>query len=210
MNPPDPWPKALDIFVVDANVTDLGISHRYQLSVVRGIRENLLIAGHRSIKDDFAADLAGNAKTASLEHGPVGQYQSCLHSVSSHTERPPTSRARNLSLQGPAIEWRIVALRRRTRGLELPLALRIENRHIGDRSDGQRAAIQAEVGGRRPAHRIDQTIDADRLVAHQFERKRQRGFQTGDAKGRLIELDAFFVAVMGCVVSRDRIDRAIG
>lgn len=70
---------ALDILGIDAGVADLGVGHGDHLPLVGRVGENLLIAGHGGIKDDFPAGFTRGAEGFSAKDTPVGQGQNCFH-----------------------------------------------------------------------------------------------------------------------------------
>ena len=65
----------LVILGVDPVVADVRVRHRDHLSPVRGIREDLLIAGERGVEDDLAGGLAGGPQGRAFEDGSVRQRQ---------------------------------------------------------------------------------------------------------------------------------------
>src|SRR5690606_13957902 len=67
--------SALDVFPIDAVVPDLGIGHRDNLSAIAGIGEDLLVAGHRRIKDDLSVYLAGSAERDAGVDGSIFQCE---------------------------------------------------------------------------------------------------------------------------------------
>ena len=62
---------ALHVLAIDAVVADQRIGHGDDLTLVAGIGEDLLIAGHRGVEDDFALGGSGSAKGAAGENGAV-------------------------------------------------------------------------------------------------------------------------------------------
>src|SRR5438105_4465374 len=67
----DPRPPRFDILFVDAVVADERIGHRDDLAGVARIGEDLLIAGHRRVKDHLAKCRASSAKRRTLESSSV-------------------------------------------------------------------------------------------------------------------------------------------
>src|SRR6266511_1152135 len=61
----------------DAIVPLLRVRHADHLVDVGGIREDLLVPGHRRVEHDLAARLAGRAEREALERGAVRQRQDC-------------------------------------------------------------------------------------------------------------------------------------
>src|SRR6266542_3829939 len=75
----DKWLSRFDVFRIDADVADFRIGHSDQLSLIGRVRENLLIAGHAGVKDDFAYRFAFGAETTPLESPSVCQCQNSFH-----------------------------------------------------------------------------------------------------------------------------------
>ena len=59
----------------DAVVADERAGHDHALARVRGIGQDLLIAGHRGVEDEFSAGLAGGAAGAARIKRPVLESQ---------------------------------------------------------------------------------------------------------------------------------------
>ena len=67
----DPGPPALGILGVDPVVADLRIGHRHDLTVIRGVGQDLLIAGHARVEDDLAVALTAGTKGRAREYRAV-------------------------------------------------------------------------------------------------------------------------------------------
>ena len=65
----------LDVFFVGADVADVREGEGDDLPGIRGVGEDLLIAGHGGVEADLADRAAGGAQAEALQHGPVGQHQ---------------------------------------------------------------------------------------------------------------------------------------
>ena len=64
-----------DVGFVDAVVADVRVGHGHDLARVRGVGQNLLVAGHRRVEDDFAADFRARAERAAGKHRAVTEDQ---------------------------------------------------------------------------------------------------------------------------------------
>ncbi len=66
-------PKVLgfDVRLIDPIISDEGIGHDHNLSLIRGVGQNLLIACHARIKDKFTGLLSGKSERSSLKHSSV-------------------------------------------------------------------------------------------------------------------------------------------
>src|SRR3972149_6568539 len=67
-----------------------GVGHADDLSLVGGIRQDLLIAGHAGVEDHLADALALRAEGCSLEDRPVRQRQDRRLHTASHATWPAT------------------------------------------------------------------------------------------------------------------------
>ena len=67
--------RRLHVFGIRAGVPDMGIRQGYDLPAVGGIGEDLLVAGHRGIEDDFTDGLAVSTNGSALENGAILQSQ---------------------------------------------------------------------------------------------------------------------------------------
>jgi hypothetical protein len=65
----------LDVLRVDADVADLRVGHRHQLTAVRRVGEDLLVSGHRGVEHHLADGFAFGAEGLAFEDGAVGQCQ---------------------------------------------------------------------------------------------------------------------------------------
>ena len=65
----------LDVFFVGADIADVREGEGDDLPGIRGVGEDLLIAGHGGVEADLADRGAGGAQAEALQHGPVGQHQ---------------------------------------------------------------------------------------------------------------------------------------
>src|SRR5262245_46865264 len=74
-------PPRFDVLQIDAVIPDLGIGHGNNLTFVRGIRQDLLVAGHGSIETNLAAGLGASAKTTAAVNCSIFQSQDCIHRV---------------------------------------------------------------------------------------------------------------------------------
>src|SRR5207253_3823896 len=61
------------ILGVDAVVSDVRVRHRHHLPTIRGIGHNLLITGHRGVKNYFPGRFAGSAEGGALKDGSIGE-----------------------------------------------------------------------------------------------------------------------------------------
>ena len=64
-----------EIFVVGTDVADMREREGNELSGIRGIGEDLLIAGHRRVEADFAHGLAFRTEAEALQHGAVRKHE---------------------------------------------------------------------------------------------------------------------------------------
>ena len=65
----------LDVFLIRADIADMGKSEGDDLAGVGGIGQDLLIAGHRRVEADFADRGAGRAEANPFEYDAVGHDQ---------------------------------------------------------------------------------------------------------------------------------------
>ncbi|MGY2938896.1 hypothetical protein ACVWZ6_008498 [Bradyrhizobium sp. GM6.1] len=65
----------LDVVVVSADIADMREGEGDELAGIRGIGEDLLIAGHRGVEADLADGLAFGAEAKAFEHRAVGKHQ---------------------------------------------------------------------------------------------------------------------------------------
>ncbi len=65
----------LDVFLVGADIADMGKGEGDDLAGIGRIGEDLLIAGHGGVEADFADGMAGRAEANTFEHGAVGQNE---------------------------------------------------------------------------------------------------------------------------------------
>src|SRR5881396_3435712 len=79
----------LDVFLVDPVVADHRIGHGHDLSAIRRIGEDLLVAGHGRVEDDLAGRLADGAERAAAEDPPVTEHEEGV-GHDSHTTFPAT------------------------------------------------------------------------------------------------------------------------
>ena len=71
---------ALDVFGIDAVITDFRIGHCDDLTTITGIGENFLVSGHRGVKNDLTFHLAISAKGMTNEDSTICQDKFCgLH-----------------------------------------------------------------------------------------------------------------------------------
>ena len=75
----DPRATAFDVFVVDAVVADQRIGHADDLAGVARVGQDLLIAGHRGVKDHLAERLAIGAKRRTHKSASVFKNQGSLY-----------------------------------------------------------------------------------------------------------------------------------
>ncbi len=66
------------IEAVGSDISDVGIGEADDLAGVTRIGENLLIAGERSIENDFAAAARSGAGGAALKYAPVLERKYCF------------------------------------------------------------------------------------------------------------------------------------
>ena len=64
-----------DVFRIDADVADVRIRQRDDLTGVRRVGQDLLITGHRRVEDDFADRVAHRANRPAMENGAIGQRE---------------------------------------------------------------------------------------------------------------------------------------
>ncbi len=64
---------ALDVLGVDPVVANLRIGHRDDLTAIRWVGQDLLIARHAGVEDDFAEELARSSESGSGKDGAVGE-----------------------------------------------------------------------------------------------------------------------------------------
>lgn len=76
--PADMNATRLNILVIDADIANMGIGQRYDLTRIRGIGEDLLITGHRGIKNDFPNGAALCANRDAAENRAIFKSQQCL------------------------------------------------------------------------------------------------------------------------------------
>ena len=67
----------LDVLGVDAGVADVRIGERDDLPGVRRIGQDLLVARHRRVEDDFAGRIAGGADRNAPKHRAVREREHC-------------------------------------------------------------------------------------------------------------------------------------
>ena len=65
----------LDVVLVGADIADMGEREGDDLPGVRGIREDLLVAGHGGVEAHLARRTTGCAEAAAFEHGAVGEHE---------------------------------------------------------------------------------------------------------------------------------------
>ncbi len=65
----------LDVFRVDADVADVRIGERDDLSRIRGIGEDLLISGHRRVEHDLTCRMSDGADRHAAKDRAVGERQ---------------------------------------------------------------------------------------------------------------------------------------
>src|SRR4051794_21153172 len=70
-------PMAFDVLGIDAVITNLRVGHRDNLPAVAGIREDLLVAGHRRIEANFAVDFATGADGCPCKNSSVFERKFC-------------------------------------------------------------------------------------------------------------------------------------
>ena len=64
---------------IGPDVADLGIRHADDLAGVGGVGQDLLVAGHPGVEDDFARALALRPERLTTKYGSVGQRQVGAH-----------------------------------------------------------------------------------------------------------------------------------
>ena len=62
-----------NVFEIGADIADMGEGEGNDLSGIRGVGQNFLIARHRSVETDFAFRLALRANRLAFDHGAVGK-----------------------------------------------------------------------------------------------------------------------------------------
>ena len=63
--------RGLHVLGIRAGIADVRISERDDLATVGRIREDLLVAGHRGVEDDFTDGLAVGTHRGALEYGAI-------------------------------------------------------------------------------------------------------------------------------------------
>ena len=74
-----PGTAGLVVLVIHAIIADQGIGHHDALPRVRGIGQDLLIAGHCGVEHHLAHPVGGAADAGPGENAPVGQDQGRFH-----------------------------------------------------------------------------------------------------------------------------------
>src|SRR5205807_7038592 len=80
--PLDIGPHRFIVFRIGAVISDFRVGENYNLSRVGRISEDFLVAGNRSIKNDFPVAFAFSAVAFAAEDAPIFQRKDCLHSCS--------------------------------------------------------------------------------------------------------------------------------
>ena len=75
--PREPDPRGFLVLAVDPVVADVRLGQQNGLTPVRGIGEDLLVAGHRCVEDQLAGRFLSGAKTATVQDGAVFEHQAC-------------------------------------------------------------------------------------------------------------------------------------
>ena len=74
----------------------------------------------------------------------------------------------------------------------------------------ERTAIRKTKNSRRICRtHFHHALEIDQPLVNEVKSQPDRGFQTGDAKRRLVKLQRFFVLMMWRVIGRNRVDRAV-
>jgi hypothetical protein len=68
---------------MDSVVADVGVGHGHDLALVRGIGQDLLVAGHAGVEDHLASRLTARAEGPSVEDLAIlqSQYRPVMHSL---------------------------------------------------------------------------------------------------------------------------------
>lgn len=74
--PREPIFAAFVICIIDTRVPDVGRGHDDNLVVVRRVRQDFLVAGHRRVEDYFTGTLPDGAECTA---GPYGAVFECQH-----------------------------------------------------------------------------------------------------------------------------------
>ena len=69
---------SLLVIGIDSGVAQFRVGKGDQLTVVAGIGEHLLVAGHAGVEDHFSDHGTAMAETMAREHGPIRQNEMCL------------------------------------------------------------------------------------------------------------------------------------
>ena len=69
---------AFFILSIDADVSDVRIRERHNLSRIARIGDNFLIARHGRVEHDFGGHAASGAESAPQEDFAVGKHEGCL------------------------------------------------------------------------------------------------------------------------------------
>src|SRR5262245_7685125 len=70
-------PLTLDVFSIQAVVTDMWVSLRDELTTLAGLRVEFLVAGHRGVEAHISVDFAIRTNGSAGEYGTVFQDQFC-------------------------------------------------------------------------------------------------------------------------------------
>ena len=73
----DEWPSRFIVGLIGAVVADLRVGENHDLSGIRRIGEDFLVAGDGGIENDFTCPLDGRTITPALEDGAVFQGEDC-------------------------------------------------------------------------------------------------------------------------------------
>lgn len=111
----------------------------------------------------------------------------------------------------PVVEGCVAALGLRGGGFECPDVFGVEDGHVGVRAGAERAAIR-ERENLRGVDRaeFDETCETDDATVYEsFEGEADGRLQPGDAEGRLVVFEGFFVGVVRGVVGGDGVNRPV-
>ena len=72
-------PRGFRVAGGGAIVADMGIGEYDDLTRVRGVGEDLLVAGERGVEDDLAGSLNGRTECSTAKDAPIFERQNCLH-----------------------------------------------------------------------------------------------------------------------------------
>ena len=129
-----------------------------------------------------------------------------------HVNRAAADNCRgNGAFQRPPVKRRVLRFRFQRRRANGDAGVWREDREIGWRAVGERAAGGAENACRIDGQELDQARQADDAgVNETIEAQRDRGLEADDAEGRAVEFERLLVGVMRRVIRGDDASRSGG